>query len=169
MKHEDFLQQLIAKGARYIPAGKNGHERMMPLAAAHILDSGEIWLCRLWPENEFHQLWCHFDRSEMLEGYPSQGSVTAPRLELLDWRGKWRGCVEQMEEAECERHQWSRWSSTSPDEVTTTARAFVRALEVGIIPDSISKVQPPDVGIHLGSHHIPGISTDDRVYIVHCD
>jgi hypothetical protein len=118
MTTEQRLQQLIAAGASFTPYARPSETQ--PLAAAHILTSGELWFCALWPENEFAQHWRSFASVEDGGHY----------LAFKDSAGRPLFTVAPLDPDEREAAQWPRWHSD--DAEARTGRRFVETLTLGV-------------------------------------
>lgn len=120
MTTEQTLQALITAGASFTPWARPSET--VPLAAAHVLTSGDLWICALWPENEFAQHWRSFHHVE----------VTPGSLVFRDKMSLPLFAVASLDADERAATQWDRWQMNE-DEETKTSRAFVRSLEVGVL------------------------------------
>lgn len=119
---EERLQDLVARGAGFTRV-LDTPAHTTPLAAAHLLpNSQEVWICGIWPENEFAQHWRSYETVEDHLHYVS----------FHDAKGALLYTVGELDPDEKEEVNWPRWIA-GDDAETRTARAFVRALEVQII------------------------------------
>jgi hypothetical protein len=125
MSLEEQLQELIAYGAGFCTRVRRAP--VVPLAAAHILTTGEIWYCDLWPENEFAMNWRAFHKAETFVGGITFQSSCGTPLFTVSW-------LDPTEAAAC---QWKRWKD-GQDEEARAGRALVRTLEKCVVTRSIA-------------------------------
>jgi hypothetical protein len=119
---EERLQEMVSQGAGFTRV-RETPAHTMPLAAAHLLPQArEVWVCSVWPDNEFAQHWREYDHVEDHQHF----------ISFHDAKGGLLYTIGELDPEEKEAARWEQWT-TGDDAATRTSRAFVRALEVQII------------------------------------